>query len=173
VVLEIGSRSMLEPSSVREFCSFVGEKFKEQPFADNKISVPCVNPERTFLEKLFLLHEEFQRPAEKIRVKGLSRHLYDIYKIWNTEYASIALNNPELYRTLVEHRKRFTKLSGVDYSSHFPPNLNPIPPASLLDAWEADYKNMKQEMIHGDAWTFEDLISGLKSVVAEINKLSI
>jgi hypothetical protein len=172
VVLEIGSRSMLEPYSLREFCSFVGEKFAEQPFADDKISVPCVNPERTFLEKLFLLHEEFQRPPEKIRVMGLSRHLFDIYKIWQTGYARIALNNPELYRTLVDHRKRFTKLSGVNYSSHFPPYLNPIPPVHLMALWEADYKTMKQQMIYGDALPFQDLIAGLESAVTEINKLS-
>lgn len=172
VILEIGSRSMLEPFSNREFCSFVGEKFAGQPFADDKISVPCVNPERTFLEKLFLLHEEFQRPPEKIRVKGLSRHLYDIYKIWHTSYASIALNNPELYRTLVEHRKRFTKLSGVNYTLHFPPHLNPLPPSHLIAAWEADYKIMTQQMIYGKALPFQDLIEGLESVVSEINKLS-
>lgn len=171
VVLEIGSRSMLEPHSQREFCSFVGEKFAGQPFADSKISVPCVNPERTFLEKLFLLHEEFQRPPEKIRVKGLSRHLYDIYQIWHTEYARIALNNPELYRTLVDHRKRFTKLSGVDYALHFPPHLNPIPPAHLIAAWETDYEIMKQQMIYGNALPFQALIAGLETIVKEINKL--
>jgi len=172
VILEMGSRSMLEPFSYRDFCSFVGEKFAGQPFADEKISVPCVNPERTFLEKLFLLHEEFQRPPERIRVKGLSRHLYDIYQIWHTGYAQIALNSSELYRTLVEHRKRFTKLSGVNYALHFPPHLNPLPPSHLMTAWEADYKTMTQQMIYSRTLPFQDLIAGLKSVVDEINRLS-
>jgi hypothetical protein len=46
--------------------SFVGEQFQDRPFADSPITIPCVNPERIYLEKLFLLHEEFQSPEDKI-----------------------------------------------------------------------------------------------------------
>lgn len=69
VKLKIGSRAMREPFENRNITSIVGEKFKGRPFADESISIPCVKPERTFLEKLFLLHEEFQRPKEKIRIE--------------------------------------------------------------------------------------------------------
>jgi hypothetical protein len=37
--------------------------------------VPTVNPERTFLEKIFLLHEEFGKPAEKVRVNTIEQAL--------------------------------------------------------------------------------------------------
>jgi hypothetical protein len=53
--------------------------------------VPTVNPERTFLEKLFLLHEEFHRPANKMRVDRLSRHLYDIYHLTKAGIAEKAI----------------------------------------------------------------------------------
>ena len=59
-----------------------------KPFAYPLFQVPTVNPERTFLEKLFLLHEEFHRPAEKIRVNRLSRHIYDIYQLTQSGIAS-------------------------------------------------------------------------------------
>lgn len=80
VLIEIGSRSLREPFTVRQFNSMVGEHFKDRPFADSEITIPTVNPERTFLEKIFLLHEEFQKPVERIKVDRLSRHLYDIEK---------------------------------------------------------------------------------------------
>ncbi len=83
---EIGSRSLKEPFTNRSFQSIVDEKFPEKDYADNEISIPCINPERTYLEKLFLLHEEFQKPKEKIRVNRLSRHLYDVYQISKSEY---------------------------------------------------------------------------------------
>ncbi|GHV32629.1 hypothetical protein FACS1894177_08870 [Bacteroidia bacterium] len=51
VLLEIGSRSMMEPSTVRSFRSMIGEEFPNLPFADEDIQIRCVNPERTFLEK--------------------------------------------------------------------------------------------------------------------------
>ncbi len=132
VKLEIGSRSMLEPFSNRHFCSFVGEKFAGRFFADKEISIPCVNLERTFLEKLFLLHEEFKRPEKEIRIKRMSRHIYDIQKIHKTEFSKIAMENTELYKSLVAHREHFMRWGGVDYSTHFPPNLNPVPPEYIL-----------------------------------------
>ncbi len=132
VLLEIGSRSLMEPATVRSFRSMIGATFPGLPFADEEVYFRCVNPERTFLEKLFLLHEEHQRPKEKIIIKGKSRHFYDIYRIAQTEYADKAIADKELYKSIVAHREQFTKLGGVDYTSHFPPNLNPIPPLELM-----------------------------------------
>jgi len=54
----------------------VAENYPEKTYSDKPISVPTVNPERTFLEKVFLLHEEHQDLMVK-RVNRLSRHLYD------------------------------------------------------------------------------------------------
>jgi hypothetical protein len=70
---------------------------KEKPFADVQITIPTVNPERTFLEKVFLLHEEFQQSKEKIKVNRLSRHLYDLEKLMDTEFGAKALSDKELY----------------------------------------------------------------------------
>ena len=92
----------------------VGEKYKGKVFADNNIVIPSVNPQRTFLEKIFLLHEEFQLPIEKIKVERKSRHLYDVEKLMDTEYAMAALSNKALYQTIVEHRAKLTPLRGID-----------------------------------------------------------
>ena len=62
----------------------IGEKYQGKAFADNNIVIPSVNPQRTFLEKIFLLHEEFQMPIEKIKVeekKRVSLFLKNIYSI--------------------------------------------------------------------------------------------
>ncbi|MGM0498572.1 MAG: nucleotidyl transferase AbiEii/AbiGii toxin family protein, partial [Bacteroidota bacterium] len=171
VKLEIGSRSMRDPFTSRKFSSFVGEAFPGRDFADDNISVPCVNPERTFLEKIFLLHEEFQRPQEKIRVNRLSRHLYDIQKIAQTHFAGKALEDKALYRAIVAHRKKFSRLGSVDYEKHFPPFLNPLPPEKLLEDWEKDYNKMQSEMIYEtDGLPFPELIQELRSLVSHINK---
>lgn len=163
---------LLEKTPTRaQFSSLVGEEYQDSPFADSKISIPSVNPERTFLEKLFLLHEEFKRPEDKMRADRLSRHLYDIYKIGETEYIDTALNNKELYHSIVKHRSIFSKLQGVNYESHYPPNLNPIPPDHLMIDWEKDYKTMQEQMIHGESPDFGDLILSVKSITDKINKL--
>jgi predicted nucleotidyltransferase component of viral defense system len=120
VLVEVGCRSLREPFTQRTFGTFVSEIYTDNPFTDKPITIPVVNPERTFLEKVFLLHEEFQKPFDKIRVERLSRHLYDIEKLSQTEYVEIALQDTELYDTIVRHRSKFTAISGIDYDRHKP-----------------------------------------------------
>lgn len=171
VLIEIGSRSLREPFTVKEFSSMVGEQFNGQPFADKPVSIPTVNPERTFLEKIFLLHEEFQQSEDKIRVDRLSRHLYDIGKIMDTEYAKKALEDKELYQHIVEHRKTITPLRGINYANHTPDKLNPLPPVNLLSAWRKDYEQMQQNMIFGESLSFDDLIFRIVELKNLINKI--
>jgi predicted nucleotidyltransferase component of viral defense system len=170
VLLEIGSRSLMEPSSLRSFRSMIGEEYPNQPFADEDIHIRCVNPERTFLEKLFLLHEEHQRPPGKMKIKGKSRHYYDIYRIAQTEFADKAITDKELYNSIVAHRERFARIGGVDYASHFPPNLNPIPPTALMPEWERDYADIQEQMIVGENIGFKRVIGEIKRIVDVINR---
>ena len=171
VKIEIGSRSLREPFTNREFSSLVGEHYSGKPFADTPISVPCVNPERTFLEKLFLLHEEFQKLEDEIRVDRLSRHLYDIEKLMRTKFADIALANKELYNEIIEHRSVYTKISNIDYRGHQPKSLNPVPPDAVIDRWEKDYQQMQEEMIFEDSLPFEQLLEQIKKLKHRINNL--
>ncbi|MCK5781576.1 MAG: nucleotidyl transferase AbiEii/AbiGii toxin family protein [Flavobacteriales bacterium] len=172
VQVEIGSRSMREPFTVCSFSTLVDETYPDKVFTHGAIEIPTVNPERTFLEKIFLLHEEFQRPVEKIRVNRLSRHLYDIYQLSKTEFADKALSNEELYKSIVEHRRVFTKVGGVDYKLHSPKTINPIPNEELLEVWKKDYKTMQEQMIYGDSPDFEEMIVGIKKLKQRINQLN-
>lgn len=171
LLVEVGSRSLKEPFTPRTFSTLIAENYANRPFADKPITVPVVNPERTFLEKVFLLHEEFQRPHKKIRVERLSRHLYDIEKLNKTEYAKIALQNADLYNTIVAHRKHFAPLAGVDFEKHKPSTINFIPPAEVLPLWESDYKEMQENMIYGETLTFADLIKNLSELQRHINSI--
>lgn len=171
VLIEIGSRSLKEPFTDREFNSMVGEHFKDKPFADSKISIPTVNPERTFLEKIFLLHEEFQKPEGRIKVDRLSRHLYDVEKMMDTQFAARALADITLYRHLVEHRKTIAPVRGIDYANHTPDKINLVPPESILDVWQKDYEQMRQNMIYGESLPFERLLDRILQLKEMINTI--
>jgi len=171
VQIEIGCRSLREPQKIVEFNALVDEYHSNTNFAMPKIKVPTVVPERTFLEKIFLLHEEFSKPSQAIRIEKLSRHLYDVYELSKTEIKQKALNDIELYETIVNHRHNFTRISKVDYNKHQPQTINPIPPTEVIKEWEADYNTMLTEMIYEEAPTFNELIASLKQLKAEINNL--
>ena len=171
MIIEVGSRSLREPFSVRTFRSLVGENYPDSSFADSFINIPTVNPERTFLEKIFLLHEEFQKPINKIRVDRLTRHLYDLERLMDTEFAKKALSDLTLYQDIVRHRQQFTPIRGIDYANHKPSLINPIPPNEIIDQWAKDYMVMRATMFYGRSLPFSELIERVSELKGRINEL--
>jgi hypothetical protein len=160
VKLEFSSRSPREPRELREIEPFASQLSPLIRF--NPTAVPTVTPVRTYLEKVFLLHEEFQKNYP--RHKRMSRHLYDLYKMDKAGFTEKALENKELYASLVEYRSVFNAMRGIDYSGHDPRNLAIIPPEEALPLWEDDYRVMREQFIYGEAPDFQELISTIRSI---------
>jgi len=162
VKIEIGSRSMIEPYEPINMRSIIAEEFPDTEFADAVIPIPTVIPQRTFLEKAFLLHEEFQKPEENIRIERMSRHLYDLERLMDTNFAQKALEDVALYQSIVEHRSKLTAISGVDYSTLSPNRINFVPPVSVMEKWRNDYSAMQASMIYGESLPFGKLIERIR-----------
>jgi len=172
ILIEISSRSLIEPYENKELSSFISEIYSNENFIDDPINVPTVIPTRTLIEKMFLLHEEFQKPEDrKIRSKRMTRHLYDISRLMKTKYLEKAITDKELYNTIIGHRSKLTRISWVDYNSHNYKTLNFIPPKEVMDDYAKDYEAMKETMFYGDTDSFENLIKKLKRLNDRINSL--
>ena len=66
VLIEVGSRSLTEPTEKREINSIFSSLFPNLNFTDKPFSIATVLPQRTFLEKVFL-----RRPCVKyLKSKG-------------------------------------------------------------------------------------------------------
>ncbi|MBD5234994.1 MAG: nucleotidyl transferase AbiEii/AbiGii toxin family protein [Barnesiella sp.] len=167
VKIEISCLSMDEPVEVKTIRSFMSEVLLDEE--DIEVQFPTVVPARTFLEKIFLLHEEFQK--ENPRSKRMSRHLYDIEKIMDTEFGK-SIADRELYEKVVTHRSIFNRIDGINYQSHSPASLSFIPPESLINDWEKDYQSMRINFIYDDrSIPFDNLIARMKELTARIRKL--
>ncbi|MCU0440746.1 MAG: nucleotidyl transferase AbiEii/AbiGii toxin family protein [Raineya sp.] len=158
VLIEISSRSLLEPTEKREINSILSVNFPKLDFATDAYSIPTVLPQRTFLEKIFLLHEEFSQDPEKIRIDRLSRHLYDLVRLMDTEHGIAALQDKELYNNIIAHREKFNPLRGHDYCNYTPDKIKIIPPDTVIKEYEKDYSEMSKFMIYGEALTFDRLV---------------
>lgn len=132
----------------------------------------AVVPERTFLEKIFLLHEEFSKPSDLVRTERMSRHLYDIAQIMNTPIAEKALSNEDLYKTVIEHRRMFIGLKGFDYSTLLPRTLSIVPSEQIREQWREDYKVMQETMIYGESPSFDELIVNIQALNDRIMQLN-
>jgi hypothetical protein len=171
VKIEVSGRSMSEPVEEVEIQSMIDEALPTAVFHEDKFKVRAVLPKRTFLEKLFLLHEEFSKETSLIRVERMSRHVYDIEQMMHTPVVEEALNDDELYHSVMEHRRIFIGLKGFDYSTLAKKTLNVIPPPSVYSEWEQDYENMRKNMIYVEAKPFNELIDELRSLNERINAM--
>lgn len=169
VKIEISCLSMNEPIEEKIICSFISEV---KPDTDEvRVKFKTVLPTRTFLEKIFLLHEEFQK--ENPRSKRMSRHLYDLERLMDTEYGKDALNNKSLYNEIVNHRSVYNKINGIDYEMHSPYTLDFLPPSHLIDEWRKDYEVMSDQFLYHqeNRMTFEVLIERMKELLRRIRLL--
>lgn len=171
VLIEVSGRSMSEPVANVPICSYINEVYPEAPFTEPAFEVRAVVPQRTFLEKLFLLHEEFSRPQADIRVDRMSRHMYDICKMAETTIADQALSDKELYLSVIGHRRTFIGLCGFDYGTLLPQTLSILPPPEVRDAWKKDYQAMQESMIYEASPSFDQLIEKLSALNRQINVL--
>lgn len=166
VKIEISCLSMDEPTEVREIQSYIADSFKEED--ETLASIRTVLPSRTFLEKIFLLAEEFQK--DKPRHVRMSRHLYDLERLMDSEYGRKALADRGLYDAIVEHRRTYYALKYVDYDKHDPQAISFVPPASVQELWAADYADMKRYFIYGDSLSFEQLIERVEELQERVRK---
>jgi hypothetical protein len=132
--------------------------------------VNVIAAERTFWEKVTILHHEAHRPQESVQPSRYSRHYYDLFKLANTEIKDRALKDLNLLRSVVEFKKRFYPRGWARYELAYPGKMRLVPTDHVLISVERDYGAMGN-MIFGEKPSFEEILSGLASLEEEINLL--
>ncbi len=166
VMLEIGSRSLFEPFEFRNVNSLVSQTTMiETSSSMQAVTIPTAVPEKTFLEKAYLLHELFSTDAGA-RVDRKSRHLYDLERMMDCNFAKSAITDDELWNTIHHHRDVFTHMKDVDYTPDIRDRIVLLPPADVRSAWETDYESMRKTMIYGDSLPFAELLERMEELQA-------
>ncbi|MCD8385558.1 MAG: nucleotidyl transferase AbiEii/AbiGii toxin family protein [Bacteroidales bacterium] len=167
VKIEISCLSMHEPAMDREINSYISQSMPEVDEA--KVRFKTVLPSRTMLEKIFLLNEEYTK--DKPRVMRMSRHLYDLEKLMDTEFGVMAISDYNLYKAIIEHRRHYYALKYFDYDRHSPSTITIVPPSNIIKEWEEDYKNMVRSFIYGPSLSFPELINRIEELETRIRKI--
>jgi hypothetical protein len=169
VQVEVSVRSLQMPVTHRPIRSILSEAFPGVAYPEEPFAVTIVEPRKTFLEKLFLLHEEFGKPdRSRIRYERMSRHPYDLIMIMDTGVGADALADHTLYDHLIRHREQYSRISWVDYTSLSHDTLSFLPPSEILEKYAADYKDMQEHFIYKDAPLFEEVIRRLKWLQGQV-----
>lgn len=170
VKIEVSGRSMSEPVVDKEICSLIDAAVPQSAIAEKTFKVRAVLPERTFLEKTFLLHEEFCK--SQVRVERMSRHVYDLAMMMSKGIHERAFSDEGLYRQVLEHRRRFIGLKGFNYDMLYPSHLCIVPEGETRNLWRNDYAEMQEHMIWGISPSYDELLSKMVELNALIHSLN-
>lgn len=170
IKLEFGVRSLLEPYSSANVISILGKEVRSVAYAENAFTVSAVEPRKTFMEKMMLLHEKYLQGIQPRSAERQSRHLYDLHSMIHSKVADEVLNDRALYQTLLKHRSHYVRLKGINYDKMFLHALRFIPPEDLLAFFKTDYENMIMHMTYGNVPDFETLVQGLIAFKARVDQ---
>lgn len=159
VRLEVGPLAAMLPMEKVPVQSYVAKSFP-QLFRELAVEVPTISIERTFWEKLTILHAESHRPAEKHLPLRYARHYYDVHCLMQSSYAQQLLNSTHLLADVVSFKQKFYPASWANYQTATLSGLSLMPAPAHQKSLEADYQQMA-EMIFGAVPRFTDILNTL------------
>jgi len=172
VMLEISGRSSDLALEKRRINSFFDAAIPNKEKALPEFEVTAIHPRRTFIEKVCLLHEEFNKRHGEIRSKRMSRHLYDLYMMCGKGVDKLVLEDEALFKQIIHHRFIYNRIDGVDYNTETPGHFAIIPPGESLKQWEQDYRNTIAKMIYGaERPDFETIIARIGKLNGDLNAM--
>ena len=101
----------------------------------------------------------------------MSRHLYDLEKIMDTEFGKKALESQELYDAVILHRQRYSRFNWMDYATLGRQTISFLPPSDVNEEYKKDYADMKEHMIYEDALEYDNLLTRLKELLERFRKV--
>ena len=167
--LEIGALAAWTPTQEATITSFAAEQYP-QVFLQPGTSLRTVSPERTFWEKVTILHKEAFRTNGKIPPR-YSRHYYDLQCMARSSVKDAAFQDLDLLRQVVAFKDRFYPAGSAHYELAEPGTMRLMPPEDCLPALRADYEHMKN-MIFGEKPEFEVILAAIAALESEIHSLA-
>ena len=161
VKVEFGVRSLRDPFSNVEILSILGAETESPAYSETAFEVMAVEPRKTFMEKMLLLHEKFEQGVQSDVGQRQSRHLYDLHRMIQKGIAEQVIEDKVLYQTLLQHRAHYVRLKGIDYDVLQLDALNFIPPGNLLNFFREDYNVMREQMMYGNIPDFDTILASL------------
>ncbi len=169
VLLETGPLAAWEPHGSYTITPYAAKSAPEM-FKSSQVSVRAIKAERTFWEKVTILHVEAHRTKTQSVKERHSRHYYDIMKLAKSEIKERALQDLELLKQVVEFKKKFYYQKWARYNLAVPKTIKLVPPAHIQRQLKTDYSDMRI-MIFGSTPPLEEIMDSVRELEREINRL--
>lgn len=171
VKLEGGARSALAPSRPRSVAPYIADDLPEHELQVDGIDT--IVPERTFLDKLLVLHGLHCGYREKDRLpqanSRVSRHYYDFAVISGTDTGRAALADTALLDDVRGHSMIAFRQAWKRLDEAVPGSVRLMPQPELRAVLERDYAAMR-DMMFGDAPDFGWVVEQVRAAEAAVNE---
>jgi hypothetical protein len=131
--------------------------------------VVALEIERTFWEKVTILHAEYHRPADKALRSRFSRDCYDVFQMATHPAGRRAMKDLDLLARVVQHKRIYFQSAWAHYHTAKPGSLRLVPPDQRLPDLRTDYQQMR-EMFTEPPPPFDDILSQLRKIEGSLNE---
>ncbi|MBE0533607.1 MAG: nucleotidyl transferase AbiEii/AbiGii toxin family protein [Rhodospirillales bacterium] len=170
VKIECGARSAMDPACPCAVTPYIAGELGG--WALKVEGIAAIRPERTYLEKLLILHGAFCGQRDEGRLPAdtdrLSRHYYDVALMTATNTGRAALADHALLAAVRDHNLAAFRQAWKRFDEATPGTIHVVPQPALRSAVEKDYAAM-QGMIHGEAPGFPWIMEQLTAAEAIVN----
>ncbi|MBR4663602.1 MAG: nucleotidyl transferase AbiEii/AbiGii toxin family protein [Lentisphaeria bacterium] len=167
--LEIGPLAAWLPNREFPILPYAAEVFPQLNIAP--VSVPTILAERTFWEKVTILHQEHHRPEHLKVPLRYSRHYYDLYMMAQSECAVNAMKDASLLRQVVDFKRKFYPRACARSDLAVPGTMELLPAQHSQQSLQTDYAAMKN-MIFGNYPSWVMILQRLAELQRSINNRS-
>jgi hypothetical protein len=168
VRMEIGALAAWTPTQTTTITSYAAEHYP-QAFKNPSTSTLTVMAERTFWEKVTILHKEAFRTNSRFPSR-YSRHYYDLYCMDKFPVKTKAYADLPLLERVVTFKTRFYPTNAARYDLAHTGTIRLIPSEDCIPTLFEDYKHMTN-MIFAATPSFEEIMETLRRMETEINAL--
>lgn len=170
VKIESGAKSALDPHSLATVRPYVEADIPGLDLAVANVTI--VDPERTFWDKVVILHglRRWYEIRGQLRGGGhrISRHYYDLHALMASPVGPRAVADRALGADCVAHARTFFDRPDFDLASAAPPTFALCPEGAMVDDLRRDYAAMTG-MIFGAAPDFDAVIESIADLQAQLN----
>ncbi len=178
VRIEGGARPDPVPAEPREILPYIASEMPPG-FELTARNVTTVRPERTFWEKVLILHAMTEM-TEKRRfdanperpvpdLNRYSRHYYDVHQIWkHPDYGIATTRMHDLAEACRQHKELMFRAPDHRYDRAVPGSFRLVPTPEMRKKLEADYSRMSA-MIFGTPPTFKEVMASIEALEHQLN----
>ena len=164
VLVELGGRNDIDPHVRYVVKTDVADLVDDLVLPSSEVVV--LSAERTFWEKVTLMHVECHREKTKTNPYRLSRHWYDLKMLAGCDIGKAAINNRALLEKVVRHKKVFFNASYANYDACLANEFRLVPDDESLEELRKDYNRMLDTQM-----IYDNPVPSFDEIIADIQKL--